>query len=324
MTRVRSCPLLIAFVLFALTPPAAHGQAYPSRTVKIIVPLAAGGLADTLARIAAQKMAETSGQSVVVENRAGAAGAVGTEAAIKSPADGYTLFLGGQGVNATLPHLAQLSFDPGKDLVAIIQIATFPNLLVVNPALPVKTVGELVSYAKANPGKLSYASQGNGSSGHLVAEQFKLLTGIDMVHVPYRGAAPAVSDLIAGHVQVMFDSVTLQMPHLTAGKTRGLAVMSPERAKSLPEVPTMAEAGFADMAGGTWFGLFAPTGTPRAAIDWVNAETRKAFAVPAIRDRYLSQAALLPLGSPEEFTAHVAAEREKWGEVIRKANIRLE
>src|SRR5690348_13881380 len=207
------CHALIALALFALASPPAHGQAYPSRTIKIIVPLAAGGLADTLARIAAQRMAETAGQSVVVENRAGAAGAVGTEAAVRSPADGYTLFLGGQGANATLPHLAQLSFDPGKDLVAVIQIATFPNLLVVNPDLPVKTVAELVAYAKANPGKLSYASQGNGSSGHLVAEQFKQLTGITVVHVPYRGAAPAVSDLIAGHVQVMFDSVTLQMPH---------------------------------------------------------------------------------------------------------------
>ena len=182
-----------------------------------------------LARTVAQQMAATSGQTVVVENRPGGAGAIGGEAAARSPADGYTLFLGGQGSNATLPHLAKINFDPGKDFVPVIHLATFPNLLVVNPALPVKTVKELVAHAKANPGKLSFASQGNGSSGHMVAEQFKMIAGIDMVHVPYRGAAPAVQDLVAGHVQVMFDSVTLQMPQLIAGKSRALAVMSERR-----------------------------------------------------------------------------------------------
>jgi tripartite-type tricarboxylate transporter receptor subunit TctC len=319
--------LLFTFALVgagAHTLPAAQAQSYPAKTVRIVVPLSAGGLADILARLVAQRLADVSGQSFVVENRPGGAGAIGAEAVVKSPADGYTLFLGGQGVNATLPHLAKINFDPGKDLAAIIHLATFPNLLVVNPALPVTTVKELVDHARANPGKVSYASQGNGSSGHLVAEQFKLLTGINMVHVPYRGAAPAVQDLVAGHVQVMFDSVTLQMPHLTAGRTRALAVMSPQRAEVLPSVPTMNEAGFAAMQGGTWFGLFAPTGTPRPVIDWVNREARQVFAPQAVRQRYLSQAALLPLGTPEEFTAHVAAERAKWGEVIRKANIRIE
>ena len=298
--------------------------AYPAKPVRIIVPLAAGGLADILARVVSQKLGEVSGQSFVVENRTGGAGAVGAEAAAKSAADGYTLFLGGQGVNATLPHLAKLNFDPAKDFTAIIQLATFPNLLVVNPALPVATVKELVDYAKANPGKVSYASQGNGSSGHMVAEQFKLLSGIDMLHVPYRGAAPAVQDLVAGHVQVMFDSVTLQMPQLNAGKTRALAVMSPQRVDVLPGVPTMIEAGFAEMQGGTWFGLFAPAGTPRHVIEWINGETRKAFVPAEVRQRFLSQGASLPLGTPEEFAAHVAAEREKWGEVIRRANIRME
>jgi tripartite-type tricarboxylate transporter receptor subunit TctC len=316
------CAVLSAVLsIFALGRSDAVAQAYPVKPVRIIVPLAAGGLADILARVVAQRLGEVSGQSFVVENRTGAAGAVGGEAAARAAGDGYTLFLGGQGINAVLPHLTRLTFDPAMDFVAVIHLATFPNLLVVNPGLPIKSVRELVDHAKANPGKVSYASQGNGSSGHMVAEQFKLLTGVDMVHVPYRGAAPAVQDLVAGHVQIMFDSVTLQMPHLTAGATRPLAVLTPERVSVLPNVPTMAEAGYAEMQGGTWF---APAGTPRGVIDWVNGEARKAFAPPEVRQRFVSQGATLPLGTPDEFAAHATAERAKWGEVIRRANIRLE
>jgi len=319
------CAVLSAVLsTFVLGRSEAVAQAYPTKPVRIIVPLAAGGLADILARVVAQRLGEVSGQSFVVENRTGAAGAVGGEAAARAPGDGYTLFLGGQGINAVLPHLTRLNFDPATDFVAVIHLATFPNLLVVNPGLPIKSVRELVDHAKANPGKVSYASQGNGSSGHVVAEQFKLLTGVDMVHVPYRGAAPAVQDLVAGHVQIMFDSVTLQMPHLTTGATRPLAVLTPERVSVLPNVPTMAEAGYAEMQGGTWFGLFAPAGTPRQVIDWVNVEARKAFEPAEVRQRFVSQGASLPLGTPDEFAAHTTAERVKWGEVIRRANIRLE
>ena len=235
----------------------ARAQDYPSRPIKIIVPLAPGGLADTLARIVSQRLAEASGQSVVVENRPGGAGAIGAEAAARSPADGYTLFMGSLATNAVIAHLTRLAFDPAKDLVPITHVATFPNVLVVNPALPAKSVPELVAYAKANPGKLAYASQGNAASGHLVGEQFKQLAGIEMVHVPYRGAAPAIADLVAGHVQVMFDSVTLQTPLINDGKTRGLAVLTPQRIGSIRDVPTMEEAGYR-MQSGTWFGMFAP------------------------------------------------------------------
>jgi tripartite-type tricarboxylate transporter receptor subunit TctC len=302
----------------------ARSQDYPARPIKIIVPLAAGGLADTLARIVSQRLAEASGHAVVVENRPGAAGAVGAEAAARAPADGYTLFMGGLSTNAVLAHLVKLNFDPAKDLVPITHVATFPNVLVVTPDLPAKSVQELVLYARANPGKLSNASQGSAASGHLVGEQFKQLAGIQMVHVPYRGAAPAIQDLIAGHVQVMFDSVSLQAPLIKDGKTRALAVLTSQRLESLHDVPTMAEAGFGEMQSGTWFGMFAPAGTPRAAIDWVNSETRKAFAAADVRQRYLSQGTALPLGSPEDFAAHIARERQRWGEVIRQANIRLE
>lgn len=301
-----------------------RGQDYPSRPIKIIVPLAAGGLADALARIVAQRLTEASGQPAVVENRPGGAGAVGAEAAARSPADGYTLFMGSLATNAVIAHLTKLTFDPNKDLVPITHVATFPNVLVVNPNLPVKSVQELIAYAKVNPGKLSYASQGNAASGHLVGEQFKQVAGLDMVHVPYRGAAPAIQDLIAGHVQLMFDSVTLQTPLINDGKTRGLAVLTPQRVESIRDVPTMDEAGISQMQSGTWFGLFAPVGTPPAAITWVNAEARRAFAAEPVRQRYLSQGTLLPLETPDEFAAHIAAEQAKWAQVIRKANIRLE
>jgi tripartite-type tricarboxylate transporter receptor subunit TctC len=325
VARVFSLSLVVVLAcIAALAHPPAFAQGYPARPIKIIVPLAAGGLADTLARIVSQRLAEASGEAVVVENRPGGAGAVGAEAAARSPADGYTLFMGSLATNAVIAHLTKLAFDPNKDLAPVVHVATFPNVLVVYPGLPVKSVRELVAYAKANPGKLSYASQGNAASGHLVGEQFKLLAGIDMVHVPYRGAAPAIQDLIAGHVQLMFDSVTLQTPLINDGKTRGLAVLTPQRVDSIREVPTMDEAGFPQMQSGTWFGLFAPAGTPDAAIAWVNAETRKAFAAETVRERYLSQGTLLPLGTPAEFAAHIAAEQRKWGTVIRQANIRLE
>jgi tripartite-type tricarboxylate transporter receptor subunit TctC len=327
MQRVRKSVVSLAaslLVIGAFAAAPARGQDYPSKPIKIIVPLAAGGLADQLARTAAQRMGEASGQTVVVENRPGGAGAIGAEAAARAPADGYTLFMGGLGTNAVLAHLTKLNFDPAKDFVPIIHVATFPNVLVVHAALPVKSVADLVAHAKANPGKLSYASQGNAASGHLVGEQFKQAAGIAMVHVPYRGAAPAVQDLVAGHVQLMFDSVTLQAPLIADGKTRALAVLTARRVEALPDVPTMVEAGFGQMQSGTWFGLLAPAGTPRAALDWVNGETKKAFAVETVRQRYLAQGTLLPLGSPDEFATHIAAERQKWGEVIRQANIRLE
>jgi tripartite-type tricarboxylate transporter receptor subunit TctC len=325
MKTARALSLAIALLgAVALAQAPAQSEDYPARPIKILVPLAPGGLSDTLARIVAQRLAEASGQTVVVENRAGGAGAIGMEAAARSPADGATLFMGGISTNSVLAHLTRLPFDPDKDLVPIIHVATFPNVLVVNPALPVTSVGELVAYATAHPGKLSNASQGNAATGHLVGEQFKRIAGIEMVHVPYRGAAPAIQDLIAGHVQVMFDSVTLQSPLITDGKTRGLAVLSLQRVTSISDVPTMDEAGFPHMQSGAWFGLFAPAGTPRTAIDWINRETRNAFAAEPVRRRYLAQGTLLPLGSPEQFAAHIAAEQQTWGEVIRQANIRLE
>jgi tripartite-type tricarboxylate transporter receptor subunit TctC len=311
--------------IFALVTDPARAQNYPSRPIKIIVPLPAGGLADMFARVVAQHLTEASKQAVVVENHTGAGGAIGADVAAKSAPDGYTLLLGLHSTNVILPYLIKkLSYDPDKDFVSIIQIATLPNLLVVHPSVPAHTVEELIAYAKANPGKLTYASQGNGSSGHITGEQFKQAAGIDIVHVPYRGAAPAVQDLVGGQVQMMFDSVTIQLPQLSAGKTRALAVTSTQRVPAIADVPTMGEAGLPEVQGGAWFGLFAPVGTSREAIEWLNRETKKACSVPEIRQRFLAQGALLPLGSPEEFATFVTAERKRWGEVIRQAGIKLD
>ena len=325
MTRIVAGLQAAAFAFAALAAGSAAAQDYPARPIRIIVPLAAGGLSDMFARTVAKTMGEATNQTIVVENRTGGGGTIGAEAAAKAAPDGYTFFMGSHGTLAIQPHLnRKLPYDPARDFVPVIQITALPNLLVVHPSVPARSVAELVAHAKANPGRVSYASQGNGSSGHMAGEQFRQIAGIDIVHVPYRGAALAVQDLVAGHVNIMFDSVTLQMPHIQAGQTRALAVSSSQRVAVLPDVPTTIEAGLPQLQGGAWFGLLAPTGTPPAAIAWANAQARKAFDHPGTRKRFLAQGALLPLGTSDEFAALIAAERERWGEVIRRGKISLD
>jgi tripartite-type tricarboxylate transporter receptor subunit TctC len=307
---------------FAAAP--AVAQTYPTQPIKIIVATPAGGIADLVGRTLAQKLGEA-GKTAVVENRTGGSGAIAADAVAKAPPDGHTLFIAMHQTNAILPNLmAKLAYDPIKDFAPITNIVGSANILVVHPDVPAKSMRELIAYAKANPGKLTYASQGNGSSGHIVGEQFKQVAGVDIVHVPYRGAAPANQDLVAGHVSMMFDIVPLARAQLTAGKVRALGIASPQRVAAVPDVPTTAEQGLPELEGGPWFGLAAPAGTPRAIIDWLNSETRKAFAAPDVRERFLSQGMTLPLGTPEEFSAYVAAEHKRWGEIIRKASIKVE
>jgi tripartite-type tricarboxylate transporter receptor subunit TctC len=309
---------------FLASAPAALAQTYPSQPIKIVVSLAPGGVADIVARSFAAKLGET-GKTAVVENRTGGGGTIGADAVAKSAPDGYTLYMGFHATQSILPHLmTKLPYDPAKDFVPIIFIATSPNILIVHPSVPVQSAQELVAYIRANPRKLSYGTPGLGSSGHLAAEQFKQLHNLDITHVHYRGAAPALQDLVAGHVQVMFDIVALTKAQLAAGLVRALAVTSVRREPAVPDIPTMAEAGMPGVEGGPWFGLFAPAGTPRAAIDWINAEAKKAFSAPDVKSRLEAQGLTLPLGKPEEFGAHVAAETQRWGEVIRKGNIKIE
>jgi tripartite-type tricarboxylate transporter receptor subunit TctC len=316
--------LVVAFAAAVASAAPALAQQYPSQPIKIIVSLAPGGVADILARSFAAKLGEA-GKTAVVENRTGGAGLIGADAAAKSPPDGYTLYMGFHGTQSILPHLtAKMPYDAAKDFLPVIFLATSPNILIVHPSVPANSARELVTYIKANPGKLSYGSPGLGSSGHLAGEQFKQLHNLEIAHVHYRGAAPALQDLVAGHVHVMFDIVPLTKEQLAAGRVRALAVTAAKREPAVPEVPTMAEAGMPGVEGGPWFGLFAPAGTPRAAIDWVNAEAKKAFSSPDLNAKLVGQGLTLPLGTPEEFGAHVAAETTRWGEVIRKGNIKTE
>jgi tripartite-type tricarboxylate transporter receptor subunit TctC len=302
----------------------ASGAEYPSRTIKIVISQPPGGLMDILPRIFGQKITETIRRPVVVENRLGGNGAVaGAEVARANP-DGYTLMMGFHGLNAMLPHMTEkLSFDPNKAFAPVIYILTVPNVLVINPSAPVNSLKELIVYAKTNPGKVTFASQGVGSSGHVAGELFKRLAGIDIVHVPYRGAAPAQQAVIAGDVTMLFDTVTAAMEPVKAGKMRALGLAAPTRVEAVSDVPTMAEGGL-PLEMSAWFGLMAPAGTPQEIIAWLNREAIRIFSTPTIRDLYVSQGASLPLGTPEAFGAHIAEEFQKWGPVIRQANIRID
>ncbi|MBX9775808.1 MAG: tripartite tricarboxylate transporter substrate binding protein [Xanthobacteraceae bacterium] len=310
---VRALRLITSAAVVVCTT-AAPAQDYPNRTIRIIVQTQPGGLIDQIGRTLAQKLTENTGAVVVVENRTGGGGLIAAEHVINSPADGYTLYIASHGSQAIHPHLTKnLSFDPVKAFAPVIYLATTPTLVVVNPSVPAKTLKELIALAGANPGKYTYASQGNGSSGHVAAEQFKQLAGVDLVHVPYKGAAPAVRDLVAGHVSVMFDTVAFSQEQVTGGKLRALAVGADARVKSLPDVPTMAEAGLPQMQGSPWFGVVVAAGTPRPVIDWLNREAAKAFTAKDVQQRFAAQGFTLPLGTPEAFAAHIAMESKRWG-----------
>ena len=313
--------------LLALVAAANPGSAqdYPARPVRVIVPTAPGGMADILARHFGQKFGERIRQPVIVENKTGAGGVIAADYVAKSPADGYTLYVGFHATNAILPTLdPKLPYNPAKDFAPIIHIANLPNVLVVNSKVEVKSVKELVELARSKPGVLSYASQGIGSSGHIAGEQFRLLTKTDIVHVPYKGAAPALQDLIAGRVPMMFDIVPFALQHIRDGSVRGLAVAAPQRVPVLPDIPTMTEAGYPGVQGGAWFALFAPAGTPPAVIDLLNKAARDAFNAADVRDKLEPRGVVLVLGSPAELGAWVAADTERWAKVIREAGIKLE
>jgi len=324
MSRRRAFVGLASVITAALLgATAASAQEYPSQPIRIIVPTPAGGVADLAARVLAQRLSDM-GKTAVVENRTGGGGSIAADSVAKSAADGYTIYVGFHATQAILPHLQQLPYDPDKDFAPVTIAVKSANILVVHPGVPAQSFRELIVYAKANPGKLTYASQGNGSSGHIVAEQLKQIADIDVVHVPYRGAAPAVADLIGGHVSMSFDILTLALPQFRAEKVRALAITSPQRDPLFPGVPTTTEVGFPQLEGGPWFGFFVPAKTPRPIIDWLHAEAKRAFSTPENRERFAQQGLTTLLGSPEETAAFVAAESKRWGDVIKRANIRLQ
>jgi tripartite-type tricarboxylate transporter receptor subunit TctC len=298
-------------------------QAYPTRPVRIIVGLAPGGPADIVARLIAQWLSEQLGQQFVVENRTGAATNIATEAVVRAPADGYTLLFvtAANAINTTLYE--KLSFNLSRDIVPVAGLIRAPSVLEVNPSVPAKSVPDFIAYAKANPGKLTMASSGIGTPSHVFGELFKFMTGVNLVHVPYRGAAPAVTDLLAGQVQVFFDPMPNSIEYIKAGKLRPLAITSATRSEALPDVPTVSEF-VPGYEASFWFGIGAPKVTPAEIVDKLNKEVNAALADPKMKAR-LADLGGTPLpGSPAEFGKLIAEETEKWGKVIRAANIKPE
>jgi len=315
---------LLAFSALAAAP-MAGAQAYPAKTIRIVVPFPPGGATDILARAVAQKLTDAWGQAVVVDNRPGAGGNIGSEIVAKAAPDGYTLEMGTVGTHAINASLyAKMPYDHVKDFAPVILVAGVPNVLVVNPSLPVSSVQELIAYAKANPGKLNFASSGNGTSIHLAGELFKVMAGVQMTHIPYKGSAPALQDLIGGQVQLMFDNLPPSLPQIKAGKLRALGVTSATRSPALPDTPTIAESGLPGFEASSWFGVLAPAGTPPAIIARLNAEIGAWLASAEAKEKMLALGANIGGGSPEDFARHIAAETAKWQKVVKASGAKVD
>ena len=302
----------------------ALAQTYPSRTITMVVPFPAGGSADTLARRIGQHLTERTGQPVVVENRPGAGGNVGTDAVAKAAPDGYTILVTPSSF-AISPHLyARLAFDPLKDFVAVADIGSIPMVVIVHPSFAARSLADLVTLAKAEPGRVSYASAGIGTTNHLAAELFKFRTGVDILHIPYRGNPLAVVDVIGGRVPVMFDFVLTGLQHVRDGKVRALATTGRTRAAVMPDVPTAIESGFADFEASTWFGVYAPAGTPQAIVDKLNTEINAVLALPIVQERLGALGVELTPGPPQQLRDRTTAEFAKWGPIMQAARIRVD
>jgi tripartite-type tricarboxylate transporter receptor subunit TctC len=304
---------------------AAHAQVYPSKPIRMIVAYPPGGGTDIVGRMVAQKLGEALGQNVVIENRGGASGNIGTEIAARAAPDGYTVLMGNVAPNAINVSLFRsLPFDPVADFAPVSLVASTPNILVVHPSTPARTVKEVIALARARPGTLNFASAGVGSSSHLAGELFRVLAGADIVHVPYKGAGPAMVDVLSGQVQLYFATMPAAMPHVKSGKLVPIAVTSARRSPALPELPTIAESGVAGYEASTWYGLLAPAHTPGPAVARLHEGILKILGEAELRERLTDQG-FEPVGdSPQEFAAYIRSEIAKWGKVIRDAGIRSE
>jgi tripartite-type tricarboxylate transporter receptor subunit TctC len=304
---------------------AAGAQAYPVKPVTMVVPYAPGGTGDILGRSLAQKLTEVLGQNVVVDNRPGAGGNIGAEiVARNSRADGYTLLFTATSLASNVSLMKKMPFDPLKDLAPVAPMAMIQNIAVVNPSLPMKNIRELVAYAKANPGKLSFGSSGNGTSNHLAVELFKIVAGVDMLHIPYKSAGQALPDVISGQINLMFDLMPSAINHVRQGKLRGLAVTGATRSSAAPELPTVAESGVPGYEFTAWFGLFAPAATPRDVIARINAAVLKAIESPDLKARMEQQGAEPFAATPEQFTAYFNGEVDKWARVVKEGRLAVQ
>jgi tripartite-type tricarboxylate transporter receptor subunit TctC len=322
MTGLRRLILAIAGALLLLTG-AAAAQDYPARPVRIIIPYAPGGINDVAARVLATHLTNKLGRQFIPDNRTGAGGIVGFETAANAAPDGYTLVVISIS-NAVQPWLYKLPFDPAKAWEPIGMFVTSPNMLAVNPDLPAKTLKEFIALAKSKPGDLHYASGGTGGSLHTGMEYFKMLAGIDLVHVPFRGAGPGTIDVIAGNTKAVMSTVSSVSSHVRGGKLRGLAVSAPQRIAAHPDVPTFIEAGMPEYVAGNWIGFAAPAGTPKAIVDKLHQEMLAVQAMPEVQTAMLNRGVQVERMGPAEFRAHIAKETEKWGRVVKQANIKAE
>lgn len=320
LLRHLASTLLICLPLLA----AAQAGDFPNKPIRLVVPFPPGGATDAAARLVAVKMSEHWGQPVVVDNRAGAGGNVGSDLVAKSAPDGYTLVMGVTGSHAINTSLySKMPYDPVTDFVAISQVAVVPNVLVVHPSVPAHNLAELVALAKKEPGKLNYASLGNGTAAHLGMEMLKAEAGVDITHVPYKGSAPAVADLLAGQVQMMVDGLPSALPHVKAGKLRAIALTSLHRAPALPDLPTIAET-YPGFYADAWSGLFAPKGTPQPVVDKLSAEVQRILKLPDVREK-LAGLGAEPVGSTQaEFSAHVKREIDKWAKVVKTSGAKVD
>lgn len=316
---------LICAALLTVVVPAARAQEYPQKPITLVVPFTPGGTTDILAREIGTRLQAAYGQSVIIDNRAGAGGSLGAELAARAQADGYTLLMGHIGTLAINPSLyPKLQYDPLKSFVPVAFVARVPNILVVNSKSPITSLADLVKAAKAKPGSLAYGSGGNGSAAHITTEYLKHVTGTDMVHVPYKGTAPFVTDLLSGEIQVGFTGATAVMPQVRAGRLRALAVSSAKRMKAYPDLPTVAESGYSGYEADQWYGLVAPAGTPPAIVAKLNATINAAMETPELRHRLESEGAEADAIAPEKFGQFIAAEIARWRPILKAAAVQID
>jgi tripartite-type tricarboxylate transporter receptor subunit TctC len=314
MKNILQLSLSILALIFAAS---ASAQSFPTKPIKIIVPFPAGGTVDFFARVISTKLSEALGQSVLVENRAGAGGNIAAEAVAKAAPDGYTLLMGSEIIAINTSLYSKIGYDPVKDLAPITLVGTVPNILIVHPSLPVNSVNDLIALAKKTPGKISFASTGQGTSTHLSSELFKLMAHVDMLHVPYKGGPPAIADLISGQVNMMFINMPTGITHVRSGKAKIIAVSSIKRVSQLPDVPTVDQAGVKGFETSAWSGLYAPAGTPADIINRLNSEVVKILKQPSVREQLMAQGAE-PVGdTPDEFSRFTLAEISKWAKIIK-------